>query len=588
MPDTEETTELVDEDGARQEAAPGTKKKPKKKSKKKSKKSRESKKQKETKKGEKSVKKSETKREKQKESVLDTNLQVRLPDEYDRGQIDQLLANKIAFIVEKPTTEKWTFYDTFDWRLFNQSLVLRHTDKEIVLDHFSSGESQLNLQVSAVPRFGWDLPESPLRKRLEPIIEMRALLPLAELHTESRIYRILNKDEKTVARLVATEVRTLDGDSESIQAIYLSLRPVRGYPKYSRKLAKQLARVGQVTPMLEDLYFSALERAGQKPGSYSGKLDLRLKAKKRSDSSTKAILRYLFTIMKVNESGIKADIDTEFLHDYRIAIRRTRSALSQIRNVFPAEVTEHFKIEIRTLGQATNTLRDLDVYLLSEDEFEARLPEAMRQDIVPLFDYLRLLREQALYEVIDSLSSPEYARVLEEWEEFLHKPVPKKAGAANGALPIVVLARKRIYKRYQRVIRDGEYILTHTQDELLHALRIECKKLRYLLEFFTSLFPRKKMARLIRQLKKLQDNLGDFNDLSVQQEYLMHMAEELPIDYPRSRKALVATGYLVENLSNKQKAVKADFADTFTEFASPANQKLFRQLFAAKGKKGGR
>jgi CHAD domain-containing protein len=292
--------------------------------------------------------------------------------------------------------------------------------------------------------------------------------------------------------------------------------------------------------------------------------------------------------MKANEAGLKADIDTEFLHDYRIAIRRTRSALSQIRNVFPVDVTEHFKSSFRTLGQRTNDLRDLDVYLLSEDEFEARLPAVMGEDIVPLFDYLRLLREQALEEVRKGLSSREYAQALGEWEAFLNEPISKKATGANGTMPIVDLARKRIYKRYRRVIKDGDYILTHTQDQLLHALRIECKKLRYLMEFFASLFPRKKMARLIKQLKKLQDNLGDFNDLSVQQDYLMHMAEELPLDDPRSRKALVATGYLVENLGYQQRTVKANFAKTFTEFASPANQALFRRLFATKGKKAGR
>jgi CHAD domain-containing protein len=292
--------------------------------------------------------------------------------------------------------------------------------------------------------------------------------------------------------------------------------------------------------------------------------------------------------MKANEGGIKADIDTEFLHHYRIAIRRTRSALSQIRDVFPTEATEQFKKEFRFLGRRTNKLRDLDVYLLSEASFQARLPAMMREDILPLFNYLRLLREQALEEVIDSLSSSEYARALEEWETFLNEPISKKPVAANATVPIVELARKRMYKRYRRVIKDGDYILTHTQDDLLHALRIECKKLRYLMEFFTSLFPRKQMTRLIRQLKKLQDNLGEFNDLSVQQEYLMHMAEELPIDDPRSRKALVATGYLVENLGYKQKAVKADFANTFKGFASPANQKSFRRLFATKGKKDGR
>ena len=519
---------------------------------------------------------------------MDTKLHVRLPDEYEPDQIEQLLAGRFAFRVERPISEKWTFYDTFDWRLFNRSLDLRHAGQELILEQLSGGESLADLPDIPPPEFAGDMPESPLRRRLEPIIKMRVLLPLAEINTRSKIYRILNKDEKTVARLVTTEVRTLERKSESVLVTYLSLRPVRGYAKYSRKLAKHLRRAGQVTVMPEDLYFRALEQAGQKPGGYSGKLTLQLKAKKRSDSSTKVILRFLFEIMKANEAGLKADIDTEFLHDYRIAIRRTRSALSQIRNVFPAEVTEHFKQEFRTLGQRTNTLRDLDVYLLSEDEFEARLPAAMRQDIVPLFDYLRLLREQALKEVVDSLSSSEYARVLEEWQEFLNEPIPKKPVATNAAMPIVELARKRIYKRYRRVIRDGDYILTHTQDELLHALRIECKKLRYLMEFFASLFPRKKMNRLIKQLKKLQDNLGDFNDLSVQQEYLMHMAEELPLDDPRSRKALVATGYLVENLGYKQKKVKANFADTFTEFASPANQKLFRRLFTMKGKKARR
>jgi CHAD domain-containing protein len=518
---------------------------------------------------------------------LERNLHVRLPDEYERGQIDQLLADKFAFIAEPAITEKWTFYDTFDWRLCNQSLILRHSGQRLFLDPLSDGES-LNVLIDiSSPEFAWDLPESPLRKRLNSIIKMRALLPLAEIQTWSKIYRILNADEKTVARIIYTEVQPLNGGSEPVLATYLSLRTVRGYPKYPRKLSKHLGHAGKKISIIEDLYFSALGQAGKKPCSYSGKLDLRLKPKKRSDLSTKVILRRLFEIMQANEAGIKADIDTEFLHDYRIAIRRTRSALSQIRNVFPAEKTEHFKNEFRILGQRTNKLRDLDVYLMSEKEFQDRLPEAMRGDIVPLFDYLRALRKRELAEVVDSLSSSEYARVHREWEAFLNEPVSKKPKAANAAIPIVDLAQKRIYKRYRRVIRDGDYILTHTQDEHLHALRIECKKLRYLMEFFTSLFPGKKMTRLIKQLKKLQDNLGEFNDLSVQQEYLMHLAQDLPIDDPGSRKALVATGFLVENLGYKQKRVKANFANTFKEFASPANQKLFRRLFATKGKKGG-
>ena len=68
-------------------------------------------------------------------------LHVRLPDEYERGQVDDLLVGKFAFLVESPIAEKWRFYDTFDWRLFNRSLALRQTGQELSLEPLSSGES---------------------------------------------------------------------------------------------------------------------------------------------------------------------------------------------------------------------------------------------------------------------------------------------------------------------------------------------------------------------------------------------------------------------------------------------------------------
>ncbi len=280
------------------------------------------------------------------------SLHVRLPDEYGSDQLVQLLAGKFAFIADPPISEMWTFYDTYDWRLFNRSLVLRHAGQELSLEHLSSGESLNGLTSHSAPEFTWDLPESPLRERLESIIKMRALLPLAEVNTRVSFYRILNADEKTVARLVYTEVRTLDVDSEPSCGILFKPVASSWLSQILAKVGQRLARIPKVSSLIQDLYVTALEQAGKKPGSYSGKMDLRLKPKKRSDSATKEILRYLFKIMKANEAGIKADIDTEFLHDYRIAIRRTRSALSQIRNVFPTEETEHFKQSFRYSGPA--------------------------------------------------------------------------------------------------------------------------------------------------------------------------------------------------------------------------------------------
>ena len=104
------------------------------------------------------------------------------------------------------------------------------------------------------------------------------------------------------------------------------------------------------------------------------------------------------------------------------------------------------------------------------------------------------------------------------------------------------------------------------------------------MEFFASLFPRKKVNTLIGQLKNMQDNLGDFNDLCVQQEYLLNISAELPAGQRQVKKTLVAIGSLIETLDHEKQSAKDAFAGTFTNFAAPENRALFRELFASKAK----
>ena len=214
------------------------------------------------------------------------------------------------------------------------------------------------------------------------------------------------------------------------------------------------------------------------------------------------------------------------------------------------------------------------------------LPDDMRRDIDPLFAKMKLLRREALAEVIRRIESPEYTAILEDWREFLDTPGESADPDQPAGLPVIELARRRIFKRYRKIVKDGYSIIKHTDDARLHELRIECKKLRYLIEFFASLFPRKKVRRLLKQLKALQDNLGEFNDLEVQQAYLLGIAHQLPIEEERTRLALIATGYLVDNLEHRRLVVKGKFSQTFTDFTVPENQKLYYELFKAdrKGK----
>ena len=142
----------------------------------------------------------------------------------------------------------------------------------------------------------------------------------------------------------------------------------------------------------------------------------------RSDEATKVILRFLLHVMRINEVNIEKDLDTEFLHDFRVAIRRTRSALGQIQYVFPTGTTDRFKKDFAFVGKLSNELRDLDVYLLNENTYKAMLPPALRDDIDPLFEYLRQKRSKALQKVLSGLKSKKYAKILQDWEAFLNQP----------------------------------------------------------------------------------------------------------------------------------------------------------------------
>ena len=90
------------------------------------------------------------------------------------------------------------------------------------------------------------------------------------------------------------------------------------------------------------------------------------------------------------------------------------------------------------------------------------------------------------------------------------------------------------------------------------------------------------MNTLVEQLKKLQNKLGNLNDLFIQQEYLLNISEEFPATHKKYKRVLVSIGSLIGALDRKMRVVKKSLFKTFTDFASPLNEQLFRELFVSK------
>jgi len=240
---------------------------------------------------------------------------------------------------------------------------------------------------------------------------------------------------------------------------------------------------------------------------------------------------------------------------------------------------ETFKQKFAWLGQITGDTRDMDVYLLKFDAYKKRLPAPIREDLNPLHDFLIAHHKQAQKNLTKHLHSKPYRKIIQTWQQALKQLAKNKPTAKHAKQPTLTVANTRIWKVYQRILAEGNAIDDNSPAESLHDLRKTAKKLRYLMEFFQSLYPDKKITRLIKALKRLQDNLGDFQDYEVQAEKLQTFAMQMMQENPASAKTFMAMGVLTADLIKQQQQTRLVFAQRFDEFSRNKVQQAFAELF---------
>jgi len=500
-------------------------------------------------------------------------------------QVLKAIAARFPIRRELQPSRKITYFDTFDWRLYAAGSVLEATtDGRVTTLRWQTLDGRLRerLQLNGVPAFAWDLPAGSLRSALSPVVEMRRLLPVVHLETSGEALQILDENRKTVARAVLEKASARRPDEtakgRSLPPTFRAI-PVKGYQRAFAELLQFLGDDSQLESAPSRPLDLALAAVDRQPGDYSSKLDLRLEPDLRADEALKKIFGSLLRTIRINESGLRSDLDSEFLHDFRVAVRRTRSALSQPKGIHPDELTGAFRQEFTWLGKITGPSRDLDVHLLKMADYRALLPEQVRADLEPLNEFLERHRKLEHRKMVRALGGKRYSDLIDRWQVFLDQPPGGDEPPRNAATPIGELASRRIWKAYRRVLEKGGAITPETPPEALHRLRIEAKKLRYLLEFFRSLYQAEEIGRLVKALKQLQDNLGDFNDFVVQQATLARFAQQMVDDHLEPAETLMAMGRLQERLEAGQEREREDFHRRFDEFSARSNRKRFRRLF---------
>ena len=506
-----------------------------------------------------------------------------LPISISKTALKERLVAQFSLKENAPRTIQRYYRDTFDWRLYKKGYLLQvdghDHNLELNLIPLKSGRSRV-LNMHHQPAYIEEIPSGLWQQQLQGTLGIRALMNHITITLRQNTLRYIDKDGKTLTRIYIEEARLpqANGRLKTFET-RVRIDAITGYTKSSEEIAKFLRKEFKLKPAKQHSFYPCVKAMGLSVNSYSNQLSHPFSSIDRSDRALKALLLTLLDNMEINEQGTLEDLDSEFLHDLRVSVRRTRSVLSQIKNLFPLRTLQRFESGFSWVGSITGPTRDMHVYLLKFDGYQAELPKKMQSHLLPLKEFLIRHQKQEHQTLVAAIKSNRYQVLKSSWRTFLLKPCPEKTTLENASKPVHETSDTHIWQAYSKLMKRGNAITPSCPDEKLHKLRITAKKLRYLLEFFQSLYPEKRIKPLISALKKLQDILGDFQDLSVQIDALRDFEILMKAEDVLNPDTEAAMELLVQHLQNQIKSQRKLFESRFADFSDKSMRSEFKLLF---------
>ena len=374
-----------------------------------------------------------------------------------------------------------------------------------------------------------------MRDVIRDAVWVRALLPFATSQDRCNSFAVLNDDAKTVAR-----VRWREGSVQAPQERRLPLRvqvdPLRGYAADAAKVERRLT-LGTPLSATRDTWFEALwAMPGLGP---SGTERFGMQRSQAADLAVAdALLGYLAEI-EDNVTGIVADIDTEYLHEFRVAVRRTRSVLKLLGDVLPDGLADRMSAEFRWLGDITSPTRDLDVYLLGIDDMAQLVARPGGLDAFGA--HVRKRRAVEHRTLARALKSPRFVQLRATWRTELAGVMSAPSRHRETAAQ---LAEERLHRIFRKATKRAKAITRDSPSEEVHSLRKTCKEMRYLLEVFKPLCNPKAYKDVISDFKELQTCSATFRTARSRPPHCVEFAKEMMSDSSVGADTLLAMGEL--------------------------------------------
>jgi len=417
-----------------------------------------------------------------------------------------------------------TYLDTFDWSLMKNKLALRYRISNgtamYALKSIGSIEDGIAKRMETeIPLDGpvevpARIPVKRIRKLVDGMIFPRKLLEQIQVRTDRRRYRVISPEGAEIELAFDTSTFSLRGLHKPRRGQRLSeleAEIVSGTETALVGLSSLLTSKFGYSPATASKFEVAIERLKVAIPSKKPPENLRVRLDDRLDLALRKILTYQFQRFCEQLPGIRRDVDTEFVHQARVATRRMRSALRLLRDAIPDRTAAYLTGEIKWLGGRLGSVRDLDVFLLNLSRFKGkieRFPAKQRQAFEGRIEKRRRLQLEGLNQ---ALESPRFKTLERRLMQFLESPLATRPRAPLAMKAVYEVAPALITEKFDAVMEQGRIVLADPKLKQYHLLRIQTKRLRYACEFMAPAYEGA-LDSFIERTVEIQDCLGELQD----------------------------------------------------------------------------
>jgi triphosphatase len=467
------------------------------------------------------------------------------------------------------------YYDTEDWRLYRAGYALRlrrdNESAEATMKALAPSEGGLRRrrEISEPIEGGESLKgiPGPVGERARRVAGTADLRQLFEVRTRRRTYALRTETPSSgeIVEDTSGTIRQQNSEQDAIVAeVALDESEIFANGGATTHLSRVEVEVGsdahihdgvgdfvevlrealKLRPTRASKFRTGLSVAGLSPQVALDLGPTQIEATLSAGEVAFAILRRHFAAMLAHEPGVRLGEDPEELHDMRVATRRLRAALKLYSDALPKRA-ERYERDLRWVAGALGEVRDLDVHLQRLSEESSRNGEVL-EEVVSL---LRERRVEARRGMLQALESNRYERLVANFSATL-----RRGRSPSPTDPILEAAPDLLRDRYKKVRKAANTLREDSPPEHFHDLRKKGKRLRYALEPLQEIYG-KQAKKMVKLLKKIQDDLGDHQDLIVSGGLM----EELGVAGDRPPQSAFLMGSMAERYSREASELRSGF-----------------------------